>query len=622
MLGRQRRHSHGSRARRRGTDSLRLEALEGRALLSSTAPAGPMSLAYGTPLPSAQLDATADVPGTFIYSPPAGTILTAGMHTLSVTFIPDDSIDYATVTATTTITVAKALPTVGVVGGGHAGSPIPVTATVAGVVAGVDSAPAASLEGVLPALTYYAGAAATGSPLDGPPTTVGTYTVVASFPGSTDYVAATAQAIFVIAPANPAIAWAAPAPIVYGTALGSSQLAATADVPGRFAYDPAPGTVLDAGVHTLSVTFTPLDAASGAAATATTSIVVTKATPTVIVGEAGGVYSGAEFAATATVVGVGGRSGPTLEGISPIVTYYAGATAAGPPLAGPPTEIGTYTAIAAFPGGADYAGASSRPVTFDIAAPPAAVALGSSAESAAFGQSVTLTATVSPGPPEAGIPTGTMTFYDGAAVLDVAPIDASGRAVLTIRTLGLGDHAITAVYSGDARSSGGRSGSLSESVTPADTQILLVPHATLKGKRVASLSLTAEVEPLAPGGGVPTGVATFMLRNKPIGTASLIGGQASLTVKPGSVLGKPITVMYGGGAGYRAASLTSPPLSTRSLVGLARAPYARRAARISLGAPPAGDRAATRVQHEGGRHPSPPPAISAWHRRPGSGLAR
>ena len=52
-------------------------------------------IAYGTPLSAAQLDATASVPGTFAYSPAAGTVLQAGSgQTLSVTFTPTDTTDY------------------------------------------------------------------------------------------------------------------------------------------------------------------------------------------------------------------------------------------------------------------------------------------------------------------------------------------------------------------------------------------------------------------------------------------------------------------------------------------------------------------------------------------------
>ena len=52
---------------------------------------------------------------------------------------------------------------------------------------------------------------------------------------------------------------------------------------------------------------------------------------------------------------------------------------------------------------------------------------------------------------------------------------------------------------------------------------VLVPHAVLKRKKVVAISLTAEVEPVAPGGGVPTGVVTFMFKKKTLGTAVLTG---------------------------------------------------------------------------------------------------
>ena len=48
-----------------------------------------------------QLNATASVPGTFVYTPAAGTVLNAGAaQTLSVTFTPTDAANYTTATAT------------------------------------------------------------------------------------------------------------------------------------------------------------------------------------------------------------------------------------------------------------------------------------------------------------------------------------------------------------------------------------------------------------------------------------------------------------------------------------------------------------------------------------------
>ena len=53
------------------------------------------------------------VPGTFTYTPAAGTVLGAGNdQTLSVTFTPTDTTDYTTATATATINVLQATPTI------------------------------------------------------------------------------------------------------------------------------------------------------------------------------------------------------------------------------------------------------------------------------------------------------------------------------------------------------------------------------------------------------------------------------------------------------------------------------------------------------------------------------
>jgi hypothetical protein len=75
--------------------------------------ANPAGITYGTPLSSTQLDATASVPGTFTYSPRAGAVFHAGYgQTLTVTFSPTDSTDYAGDTAEVPINVAQAATTI------------------------------------------------------------------------------------------------------------------------------------------------------------------------------------------------------------------------------------------------------------------------------------------------------------------------------------------------------------------------------------------------------------------------------------------------------------------------------------------------------------------------------
>lgn len=69
----------------------------------------PAPVSYGTALSSPQLNATANVPGTFAYTPPAGAVLPAGNNqTLSVTFTPTDTAAYTTATATVAINVNRA----------------------------------------------------------------------------------------------------------------------------------------------------------------------------------------------------------------------------------------------------------------------------------------------------------------------------------------------------------------------------------------------------------------------------------------------------------------------------------------------------------------------------------
>jgi hypothetical protein len=77
---------------------------------------------------------------------------------------------------------------------------------------------------------------------------------------TTDYNTATSTVAVTVNKATPTVTWAAPGAITSGTALSSTQLDATASVPGSFVYSPASGTVLAAGAQTLTVIFTPTDA--------------------------------------------------------------------------------------------------------------------------------------------------------------------------------------------------------------------------------------------------------------------------------------------------------------------------------------------------------------------------
>ncbi len=150
--------------------------------------------------------------------------VTGSPYTVTYSYTTDGV--YASASANGTLTVTKATPYVSVSdpSGVYDGSAFAATATVYGV----GGAPSSSLETVTPTLTYYSGGTATGTPLNAAPSTVGTYTVVASFPGSADYTAATSQSVtFTIAQATPTVNVSDPSGSYDGSAF-----AATATVTG------------------------------------------------------------------------------------------------------------------------------------------------------------------------------------------------------------------------------------------------------------------------------------------------------------------------------------------------------------------------------------------------------
>jgi len=207
----------------------------------------PADIIYGTPLGIAQLDATADVPGAFAYTPTNGVVLNAGLNqSLSVTFTPADGIDYNTVSLVVYINVLHANPVITwndpsdiIYGTPLNGIQLDATASVPGTF--VYAPPAGT---ILPAGDNYI--TVTFTPTNGSDYNVVTYTVP----------------IFVDR-ADPVITWANPVDIVYGTALSAVQLDAAANVPGTFAYYPSIGVVLPAGLNqSLSATFTPNDVAN------------------------------------------------------------------------------------------------------------------------------------------------------------------------------------------------------------------------------------------------------------------------------------------------------------------------------------------------------------------------
>jgi len=94
-------------------------------------------------------------------------------------------------------------------------------------------------------------------------------------------------------PATPAIAWPTPSAIYSNVPLSSTQLDATAGIPGTFSYSPALGATLSPGLDTLSVTFTPTDTVTYTESTAMVHIQVNAAPSAPVLVSVGRKFAGA-----------------------------------------------------------------------------------------------------------------------------------------------------------------------------------------------------------------------------------------------------------------------------------------------------------------------------------------
>jgi uncharacterized repeat protein (TIGR01451 family) len=156
---------------------------------------------------------------------------------------------------------------------------------------------------------------------------------------------------------------------------------------------------------------------------------------------------------------------------------------------------------------------------------PTTARLTESSPTSVYGQPLTLTAAVTPAL-GSGTVTGTVTFMDGATPIGTATL-VGGVATFSATTLAPGAHSITAVSSGDDFYLGSTSNPVSEAVGVASTSAAVKPDANPSALgRVVTLRAT--VSPVAPSVAAPSGTVTFFDNGTPIGTATLIGGIATL----------------------------------------------------------------------------------------------
>ncbi|MCP5524754.1 MAG: tandem-95 repeat protein [Verrucomicrobiales bacterium] len=72
--------------------------------------AAPSPITSSAPLSATELNATADVAGSFSYSPSTGTLLPRGIHDLTATFTPNDTVNYTSASGTVSLEVLNSAP--------------------------------------------------------------------------------------------------------------------------------------------------------------------------------------------------------------------------------------------------------------------------------------------------------------------------------------------------------------------------------------------------------------------------------------------------------------------------------------------------------------------------------
>ena len=292
-----------------------------------------------------------------------------------------------------------------------------------------------------------------------------------------------------------------------------------------------------------------------ATSSASTTVSVSQdSTTTTVVSSANPSSFGQSVTFTATVKAVAPGSGvPTGT-----VTFSDGSTSLGTATlnsSGKATfrtsalGVGSHTITASYVGDSNFtASATTTSLAQNVNQAATKTTVSSSANPSRFGQPVTFTAMVKAVTPGSGVPTGTVTFFDGSTSLGTAQLYGSGLATISISTLSVGPHTITAAYGGDGNFTLSTSAALTQTVKQAATKTTIISSANPSGP--GQVSFTATVTPVAPGTGIPTGNVTFSINGTPQSPVSLtvINGvdEAAFTTTLSAAGTYTITAAYDG----------------------------------------------------------------------------
>jgi hypothetical protein len=281
-------------------------------------------------------------------------------------------------------------------------------------------------------------------------TGAGSVTLEANQFATGPYTAATQLATFNAVKATPSITWVRASSISYGTSLSALLNASAsynnASVPGTFSYTAqttggtaVPVTAVTAlapGSYTLAASFTPTATANYDLASASVHLLVGQASLTVAANNVSKVYGTPNPVFTGTATGAVNNDLFTE-------TFSTAATTT--------SNAGTYTIVPSVTGsGLNNYMVTATTGTLTVTKAATSITQVASATSIASGQSLTLTAQVmdaSAG--STGMPTGTVSFYDGTTLLGTSTLTNS-TANYSTATLAPGmTHTLTATYAGD-----------------------------------------------------------------------------------------------------------------------------------------------------------------------------
>jgi large repetitive protein len=383
----------------------------------------------------------------------------------------------------------------------------------------------------------------------------GTCSVTATKAADANYSSTTSTAASVtVQPANQTITFTPASPVTYG--ISPITLSATGGASGNpvtFSLVSGPamlsGTTLTVtGIGTINLTANQAGNANYSAATPVSqSIVVNQAPLTVAANNAMRVYGVVNPTFTGSVMGaVDGNTFTESFSTTATITSNAG------PYNIVPTAMGADLA--------DYS-VTVQDGTLTISQAGSTTSLVTTSGSITPGQSVTLTAQVTSA--TTGTPTGSVNFYDGATLLDTAPLSA-GTASFTTSALSAGiTHQLTAVYSGDINFTAS-STSQSTPVVVAALDFTLSPAVPVGQSVNAGATATYQVV-VAPLYGTYPGTVTFTVTGLPSGAVA--------TFAPSSIPanGGQQTVVMSIQTAAATAAVQPSPLSGRTRVPLALA---------------------------------------------------